>query len=98
MLGLDLFEIFINRLDRADIYYFVTGAVASIIYGRPRLTHDLDLVIELNRSAVSSLSSAFPEDEFYCPPTEVLILEARRSLRGHFNLIHYETDSGQMCI
>lgn len=40
----DLFNIFIEPLDELDIPYIVTGAVASIIYGEPRLTHDVDLV------------------------------------------------------
>lgn len=43
----NLFLIFISRLNSLGIRYVITGAVASIIYGEPRLTHDLDLVIEL---------------------------------------------------
>ena len=34
---------------------------------------------------------AFPLEEFYCPPEEVITLEIGRSIRGHFNLIHHET-------
>ena len=34
----DLFRIFISRLNRMDVRYMITGAVASIIYGEPRLT------------------------------------------------------------
>jgi hypothetical protein len=44
----DLFQVFISRLNTIDIRYMVTGAVASIIYGEPRLTHDIDLVVELS--------------------------------------------------
>ena len=32
----DLIRIFIARLSNLDIQYFVTGAVASIIYGEPQ--------------------------------------------------------------
>ena len=29
--------------------------------------------------------------EFYCPPPEVIAVEAAREQRGHFNIIHHET-------
>jgi hypothetical protein len=69
----------------------ITGAAASIIYGEPRLTNDLDLVLNLKKSDVHKLPKAFPPDEFYCPPEEVIITEISRTTRGHFNLIHNET-------
>ncbi len=38
-----LFHIFISRLNALGIHYMITGSVASMIYGEPRLTHDIDL-------------------------------------------------------
>ncbi len=35
--------------------------------------------------------AAFPLEEFYCPPDDVLAIEVRRGQRGHANLIHHET-------
>lgn len=35
--------------------------------------------------------AAFPLDEFYCPPEEVLELEVRRGQRGRCNLIHHDS-------
>ena len=87
----DLFRIFIDRLNRLNVRYIITGAVASTIYGEPRLTHDLDLVIELSTSEIIKFIDAFPPDEFYCPPKEVIMLEIGRRHRGHFNLIHQDT-------
>jgi hypothetical protein len=55
------------------------------------MTHDIDLVVDLNREAIKRISEAFPLEAFYCPPSEILELEARRSLRGHFNLVHHQT-------
>jgi hypothetical protein len=69
----------------------ITGAVASIVYGEPRLTNDIDLVIDMNPDEVEDFTKTFPIDEFYCPPAEVIKLEIGRSQRGHFNLIHHET-------
>jgi hypothetical protein len=71
--------------------YMVTGAAASIIYGEPRLTHDVDVVVELNEEDAKNIIETFPSEQFYCPPIHIIKLEIRRSLRGHFNLIHHET-------
>ena len=87
----NLFQIFISRLNTIGIRYMVTGAVASIIYGEPRLTHDIDLVVELSREKAEEIVKAFPSNEFYCPPVEIIKLEAGRQLHGHFNIIHHET-------
>jgi hypothetical protein len=91
MLAPDLFLVFLERLDQAGIRYVVTGSVAVIVYGDPRMTHDIDLVVELQRSQVKGLLEVFPEDEFYCPPSEALAVECARSTRGHFNIIHHAT-------
>jgi len=69
----------------------ITGAVASIIYGEPRLTNDIDLVIDLKIDEIDRFADAFPGEDFYCPPPGVIRLEIDRSQRGHFNLIHHET-------
>jgi len=69
----------------------VTGATAAILYGQPRVTNDLDIVLSLNDAARGALLRAFSEDEFYVPPESVIRAEQARTQRGHFNLIHHET-------
>jgi hypothetical protein len=71
--------------------YMVTGATAAILYGQPRVTNDLDVVLSLDDSARRSLLQAFPESDFYVPPESVIQAEQARSQRGHFNLIHLES-------
>lgn len=88
---LDLVRVFTHRLNKAGVNYFVTGAVASIVYGEPRLTHDIDLVVELSMNDAARIVEAFPIEEFYCPPVEVIQIEIGRQSHGHFNLIHHET-------
>jgi hypothetical protein len=87
----NLFEVFTGPLNELGIRYMVTGAVASIIYGEPRVTNDIDVVIEIPAHRVEDIIRAFPLSDFYCPPVEVIKLEAGRSVRGHFNIIHHET-------
>ncbi len=88
---LDLLKIFISRFNQLRIRYMVTGAMASIIYGKPRLTHDLDLVIDLEPFNIGSFTEVFPLSEFYCPPPEIIKIEISRPSGGHFNLIHHTT-------
>lgn len=81
-------EIITGRLDAAAIPYCLVGGLAAVAYGRPRLTLDADLVLSLQAGREGVLRRAFPADDFYLPPMEVLRAEAARDLRGHFNIIH----------
>lgn len=88
----DLFLVFAKKFNALGVRYMVTGSVAGVLYGEPRVTHDVDVVIELPPGpGVQTFAAAFPLEEFYCPPEEVLIQEALRGQRGHFNLIHHES-------
>jgi hypothetical protein len=91
MQDLNLFALYVDILSKYQIPYFVTGSVASIVYGDPRVTHDIDLVINLNNVNIDIFLKAFPSEQFYCPPEEVIRTEMNRSARGHFNLIHHES-------
>ncbi len=91
MQPLELLSIFISPLEDGDFPYFVTGSVASIYYGEPRLTHDIDVVLHLSQKDIAKFTLFFPLDHYYCPPEEVIQIESRRRPFGHFNLIHHES-------
>ena len=82
---------FVARLEALGVPYMVTGSTAGIVYGEPRMTHDIDVVVKLAMRDVPAFVAAFPLEEFYCPPEDVLAIEVRRGARGHCNLIHHET-------
>ncbi|MBI2344152.1 MAG: hypothetical protein HYV02_07475 [Deltaproteobacteria bacterium] len=81
--------LFTAPLDRLHIPYMITGSMATILYGEPRLTHDIDMVLALPESAVTAFLESFPQETFYSPPRETVLLELRRTTRAHFNLIHH---------
>lgn len=54
--------------EQFEIPYYITGGVAAIIYGEPRTTRDLDIVINLPRSQIARLAVALEAAGFYCPP------------------------------
>ncbi len=66
------FLLFTRRLNALGVRYMVSGSVAVIIYGEPRLTHDVDLIVVLDQEHIARLPGAFPPEEFYCPPPEVI--------------------------
>ena len=66
-----------------------------MLYGEPRVTNDIDLVVFLRTEDASKLNFIFPSPEFYVPPTEAIVREIAREPGGHFNLIH--TASGLKC-
>lgn len=80
-----------DRLNATAVQWMTTGSIAAMTYGEYRVTNDIDLVLILDEASVSELTNAFPLQEFYCPPAEVLREEAARPERGHFNLIHHDT-------
>jgi hypothetical protein len=84
----DLIELFANPLHQAEIRHLISGSVAAMLYGEPRVTHDIDFVVFLRAEDVSRLAEIFPAPIFYVPPVTVILEELARDQRGHFNLVH----------
>jgi hypothetical protein len=56
---------FLDPLERLGFPYCVTGSVAASVYGEPRLTADIDVVLLLKPAEMAALKSAFPESDYY---------------------------------
>jgi hypothetical protein len=82
---------FIEPLESLGLSYAITGSIAAGFYGEPRTTFDVDIVLLLQPGHLALYREAFPEEQFYVPPAEVLMAEATRRTRGSFNLIHHTT-------
>ena len=82
---------FIDPLETAELPYCVTGSVAAGLYGEERTTKDIDLVLLLNARDIRAFRAAFPERDFYVPPTETLLIETARAQRSCLNLYHHGT-------
>lgn len=55
----------VSILERLHIRYFVTGSTATIFFGEPRFTNDIDIVVDLSADTVVPFCRQFPEDDFY---------------------------------
>jgi hypothetical protein len=85
----ELIDLFIAPLENADLGgYMISGSVASIEFGEPRATLDINIALSLSLEETLRLPSLFPAPDFYCPPAEILALEVTRPARGHFKVIH----------
>lgn len=83
----ELIDTFIRPLSGHGLRYMVTGSVASMVYGEPRLTNDIDVVLEITTGDIPKLIGAFPESAYYLPSSEVIETELLRGSRGHLNII-----------
>jgi hypothetical protein len=81
---LDVLRDMAVRLTRADIPYMLTGSLALSFYAMPRMTRDIDLVLELGQKNVEALLRIF-EPDYYVAGSA--IEEARRN-ESSFNVIH----------
>jgi len=81
----DLLKHLINAFESLGVAYFVTGSNASIFYGEPRFTNDIDVVADIREEHIRELLKLFPSAEFYI--SDVAIYDAIRH-RYQFNIIH----------
>jgi len=81
----ELLRFLVDELDTLGIAYMIVGSHASIYYGEPRFTQDVDVVVELTPPALPGFLARFPRSEFYVSEDA-----AREALaqRGQFNIIH----------
>ena len=77
----------IEILDRINIPYFVTGALAVVYYGEPRTTHDIDLVVEIKEKNIDTLVKNFKK-EFFIDEISITTAIQENSM---FNIVHKDT-------
>jgi hypothetical protein len=82
---LDLLRYVTRVVEDMGLRYFVTGSTATIFYGEPRFTNDIDVVVELSEQRITEFCRRFPQEEFYLSETA-----ARDAVRNtaQFNIIH----------
>ena len=81
----DLLKYLINAFEKLKIRYFITGSIASMFYGEPRFTNDIDVVADIKLEHIRGLLKLFPEDEFFID--EDTLRDAIKS-SFQFNIIH----------
>lgn len=75
------------KLAQAGLAYMLTGSMAMNYYAQPRMTRDIDIVIELKRSDVHKIVKLF-STEYYVSPEAVEYAVDHEFI---FNIIHSES-------
>jgi hypothetical protein len=81
----ELLRYVVQTLEGLGIDYMVSGSHASIYYGEPRMTQDIDVVADLAPAHVPVLLDRFAAPEFYMSEEAAREATVRR---GQFNIIH----------
>ena len=81
---LDIIRDVTERFDRLGIPFMLTGSVAMSLYAEPRMTRDIDAVVEIRNEDVNALVAAFAPD-YYIEQSDVQRALAAGTM---FNLIH----------
>lgn len=81
---IEVLKIITRRLDQIKISYMITGSIAVNFYSVPRMTRDIDIVIELKEKDKDRIVEAFKND-FYIDEDMV---GSAIVCKGMFNIIH----------
>lgn len=75
----------VQRLEGRDLEYALIGSIATMSYGEPRATLDIDVVVAMDAQGLDAVRALFPAPDFY------LSMEAAREAveaASQFNVIH----------
>ncbi len=81
----DLLRAVVSVFERLNAAYLVTGSMATIAYGEPRFTNDIDVVADLKLPHVEPFCAAFAPPDYYLSRDAV---QAAVRTRQQFNVIH----------
>jgi hypothetical protein len=86
----ELLQFAMALLERLQIPYAIVGSFATAVWGDPRMTRDIDIVVQLAGEKVDALCGAFPPDDFYVSRHAAQEAVSRRS---QFNVIHFRSSN-----
>ncbi len=72
-------------LERESVPYRIVGSMASMAYGEPRFTNDVDVLVDLPLEKVDALCREFPAPDYFVAPHAV---RHAISTRHQFNILH----------
>jgi len=83
---LELLKRVCKSLDENKFPFMISGSIAMNIYAVPRMTRDIDIIVELSLNRVDEFTDLFPDSYFN---KASIINEIKR--KGIFNIIDHET-------
>lgn len=83
----DIIKDVARRLDSAEIRYMFTGSIAANFYTVPRMTRDIDIVIELVETDIDRVIRLFEKDYLIDKSIVTTAIKEKQM----FNIIHYQS-------
>ena len=84
---LEVLKTVTKHLNDNNIHYMISGSIATNFYSLPRMTRDIDIVIELKSGDVQKIIDLFKND-FY---TDKQMIQTAINNKSSFNIIHNKT-------
>ena len=91
---LDILKDVAEKLEKINVPYMLTGSLAMMYYAQPRMTRDIDLIIELKKTLIEKFIETFSNDYYISP--EAVSDSVEHSFM--FNLIHLKSSVKVDCI
>jgi hypothetical protein len=82
----DFFKLLVRVLENSGINYVIVGGLISIYYGRPRLTQDIDVIVEATEKELERLATLFKKENFEVEERE--FIENVLNLNSHYTIFH----------
>ncbi|MFX0181433.1 MAG: hypothetical protein ACFE95_00015 [Candidatus Hodarchaeota archaeon] len=76
----EFFALVITCLNEAKIKYVVVGAIASIVWGRPRTTMDVEVVIDATKVEIQSFARILEVNGFIYGTKDILVAIKENSI------------------
>ncbi len=80
----EIFGFVIEVLRKLKINYMIVGSVASTVYGKPRLTYDMDILVDLKETQIEDLAGSFNSDWY----ADAAMIKDAIAKNMPFNFIH----------
>lgn len=84
---LQVLKVVCEKLESVNIPYMLTGSFAANFFAVPRMTRDIDLVIEIFEDDLSKFTQAFEKDFYF----EKDALKEAINHQSMFNIIHQDS-------
>jgi hypothetical protein len=91
---LDILRDVTRKFDQLNIQYMLTGSLAMSYYSQPRMTRDIDLVVNISQTSIKKIETLFIADYYISIDSVINAIDNEFM----FNLIHTESSIKVDCI
>jgi len=87
MSQLELLKKTLTALETHNVEYMLVGSFVSSLYGEPRSTQDIDMIVSIDKKQISNLVKYFPPPKYYLDEEQIQLAVRHEKM---FNLLDTE--------